>query len=102
MANKREYIERLQMAIHHLHKANAKHVGSEQVHETFQGQTVWQGDVEAFDLMGHAKASRCYAWSYQDDAGEHIATALGLPPVKTALDAVRVHIVGESRKRKGK
>jgi hypothetical protein len=31
------------------------------VHEVFRGKTVWQGDVEVFDINGHPKAKRCYA-----------------------------------------
>jgi hypothetical protein len=101
VANK-EYIERLQMTIRHLHKARAVHLHTAPVHQVFQGQTVWQGDVEIFGFRDHPKAKLCYAWSYQDDSGEKIATVLGLPPVQMALDAVRVHILGESKKRQGK
>ena len=36
------------------------------VHEVFRGETVWQGDVEVFDLTGHPKAKRAYAWSHLD------------------------------------
>jgi len=32
------------------------------------GQTVWKGDVEVFELSGHAEAKKCYAWLYQDEA----------------------------------
>ena len=90
------------MAIQHLYQSDAKHIRTEAVHETFQGQTVWRGDVELFGLADHSKANFCYAWSYQDDSGEKIATVAVLPPVKTALDAVRAHIVGEAKKRQGK
>ena len=100
MANKREYIERLQLAIEQLHKSWAVHIHTYPVHETFQGQTVWKGEVEAFSLSKHSKATVCYAWSYQDESGEHIATVLRVSPVNTAVDAVRAHIVGESKKRK--
>jgi hypothetical protein len=31
--------------------------------ETFEGQTVWEGVVHVFDLEGHPKATRAYAWS---------------------------------------
>jgi hypothetical protein len=27
-------------------------------------ETVWEGVVECFVLSGHARAKRCYAWSY--------------------------------------
>jgi hypothetical protein len=98
VASKKEYLERLQLTIEHMHECRAKHVDTESVHETFQGQTVWDGEVEVFEITGRPPASRCYAWSFQDDSGEHIASVLGLPPVKTALDAVRVYIAGEVRR----
>jgi hypothetical protein len=102
VANNPEYIKRLQMTIQRLHKATAKHVGTVEVRETFQGQTVWNGHVELFNLTGHGKAGLCYAWSYQDDSGEHIAAVLNVPPVYTAQDAVRMHIVPEGKKREAK
>lgn len=99
MAN-REYIERLQLAIYHMHKCDAKHYGTAPVHETFQGETVWQGNVEVFDVTGHARAQRAYAWSFKDDDGqEHITAVLGLPPVKSALDAVKVSILADKQRR---
>ncbi|MDB6055484.1 MAG: hypothetical protein JWN25_3007 [Verrucomicrobiales bacterium] len=32
----------------------------------FQGKTVWQGNVEVFDLRNHPKVQRCYPWSHLD------------------------------------
>jgi hypothetical protein len=32
----------------------------------FEGKTAWQGTVEVFDLIGHPKAKRAYAWTYRD------------------------------------
>ena len=97
-----EYIERLAMVIRQLHKCNPQHTGSVHVHETFQGQIVWDGDVQIFKVLDHPKTRVCYAWSYQDDSGEKIATILAMPPVTSALDAVRLHIVAEAKKRQGK
>jgi len=89
-------IESLANAIRKLHGVESKHVESVPVKETFQGQTVWQGDVEVFDLIGHPKASRCYAWAYQDDDGRTQYTAvLGLPPVQSAQDAVKAALVAQ-------
>src|SRR5688572_8351005 len=97
-----QYIERLQMVIQHLHKARGVHMHTAPVHEVFNGQTVWQGDVELFALMDHPKAKLCYAWSYKDDSGgEHFAAILGLPPVQTPLDAVKVFIASQVKKAKG-
>ena len=36
------------------------------VHEIFRGATVWQGEVEVFDLIGHPKAMCAYAWSHRE------------------------------------
>jgi len=66
------------------------------VHEVFRGETVWQGDVEVFDLTGHPKAKRCYAWSHLDgakDYRERFVAVLEIPPVDSAKRAVQVQIV---------
>jgi hypothetical protein len=62
-------IESLRAAIQKMHGCDAKHVSTLPVHDSFRGETVWQGEVEVFDLIGHQKAQRCYAWAYQDDEG---------------------------------
>ena len=33
------------------------------LHETHDGKTVWEGDVEVFPLIGHPTAARAYAGS---------------------------------------
>lgn len=66
------------------------------VHETFQGKTVWQGDVEVFDLTRHPKAKRCYGWSYGEP--EEIITNLELPPVTDAQSAVKVCVAYQIKK----
>lgn len=98
----KEYIERLQMVIQHLHKADSKWLESVPVLETFQGKTVWEGDVELFELTNHPKAKRCYAWSDEDPKQEHITAVLELPPVKSALDAVKVYIVQQVKQARKK
>ena len=60
-------IQELREVIHRLHDANATHVESVPVKETFQGQTIWDGIVEVFDLKGHPKANRAYAWVHHTD-----------------------------------
>jgi hypothetical protein len=44
--------------------------------------------LEVFDLTGHPKAKRCYAWSYGEP--EEIITILELPPVDSPESAVKV------------
>jgi hypothetical protein len=65
------YIEELKEVIHKLHGTEATHVETVPVKETFQGQTVWGGDVEVFDLADHPKASRVYAWSHETSDPEN-------------------------------
>ena len=95
MAN-REYIERLQLTIQHLHKCEAVHRETVPVHEVFQGKTVWQGDVEVFDLTGHPKAKRAYGWTHSEP--EEFITILELPPVDSAQAAVKVGVAYQIKK----
>jgi hypothetical protein len=97
VANK-EYIERLQQVIFHLHKASSTWVKSVPVHEVYRGQTLWKGDVEVFDLIDHPKAKHCYGWTYGEP--EELITVLELPPVTDAQVAVRLgvsHLIIKAR-----
>lgn len=97
MANP-EYIEELRAVIGKLHGCASRHLESAPVHEVFGGQTVWDGVVEVFDLTGHPKAKRCYAWSYQDGKETRYVAVLELPPVESAQTAVRVAIASKAQK----
>ena len=94
------YIEDLRGVIRRVHGVESKHVESVSVKETFQGKTVWEGVVEVFDLVGHPKTPRAYAWSH--DMGDpkqprrHI-TVLHIHPVTSPILAVRAAIVQEFR-----
>jgi hypothetical protein len=99
VANK-QYIERLQQVIFHLHKAGSTWVESVPVHEVFQGKTLWKGDVEVFELTGHPKAKHCYGWTYGEP--EEFITILELPPVTDAQSAVKVGVSYQIKKARGK
>ena len=94
------YLEELREVIRRLHGAEATHVESVPVKETFKGETVWEGIVEVFDLAGHATAHRVYAWAHETDDPDrpirHI-TVLHLHPIKSAQDAVRAAIMQEAK-----
>jgi hypothetical protein len=84
-----------------LHNCSAAWRESVPVHEVFRGQTVWKGEVEVFDLVGHPKAKRAYGWSHPDgknDQGERFVTVLELPPVTSPITAVRASIVADVKK----
>jgi hypothetical protein len=94
------YIEELQDVIRKLHGSESTHVETVPVVETFNGQTVWEGEVEVFDLHDHPTASRIYAWSHDTDdpsnPRRHV-TVLHLPPAITPRKAVQVSIASDYR-----
>jgi hypothetical protein len=96
------HITELRDAIHKLHGAKAEYVRSVAVREMFQGRVVWDGVVEVFDLTGHPKANRIYAWSHETDDPKnprrHV-TVLHIPPVISPETAVRAAIVHEAKQR---
>ena len=96
------YIEELKDVIHRLHGVKATHVKSVPVKEAFEGRTVWDGTVEVFNLKGHPKAKKAYAWAHDTDDPLHPkrqVTVLHIPPVTSPELAVRAVIVKEYRER---
>jgi hypothetical protein len=101
--NKQDYIAQVQVAVSQLHNCGATWRETVSVHEIFRGETVWQGDVEVFDLHNHPKAKRAYAWSHLDgnkDERTRFVAVLEIPPVESAETAVRVQIVKDSKIKK--
>jgi hypothetical protein len=93
-------IEELRDVIGKLHGVAATHVESVPVKETWQGQTVWDGIVEVFDLKDHPKTHRAYAWWHFTDDPNHPkrhVTVLHIPPVVSPVTAVRAAIIQEHR-----
>lgn len=76
-------------AIQATHGAGSRLIARERVTETFQGDTVWTGEVLVFELVGHPSASRCYAWELDGE----VTAVLGEPPVVSAQTAVRAAIL---------
>ena len=96
VVNKQDYIAQVQVAVSQLHDCGATWCETVPVHEVFQGETVWQGDVEVFALHDHPKAKRAYAWAHLDgkqDERTRFVAVLEIPPVESAVTAVRVQIV---------
>ena len=94
------HIQELRDIIHRLHGAKATHIESVPVKETFEGRTVWEGIVEVFELHGHPKAPKIYAWAHDTDDPQkpkrHV-TVLHIHPVTSPILAVRAAIVQEFR-----
>jgi hypothetical protein len=69
------------------------------VHEEHGGQGVWEGVVHVFNLAGHPKATRAYAWlsPIAGSTKRRFFAVLDITPIMSPLDAVRAAIVAETR-----
>lgn len=94
------YIEELQQVIRRLHGSESTHVETVPIIETWEGQTVWEGEVEVFDLHDHPETSRVYAWTHEtedaDNPKRHV-TVLHVPPATSPRKAVQLSIVKDFR-----
>jgi len=90
------YIEELRNVIRELHGVESKHLESIPITEESRGQTVWDGVVEVFQLIGHPRAFQAFAWSHETDGTEkrHV-TVLRIHPVVSARDAVKAAVLQE-------
>ena len=82
-----------------MHGVESRWVESVTVDETFEGAQVWKGEVQLFELVGHPKAALCYAWSEASTGTKRrFFAALHVPPVDSAVAAVRASIVSDAKK----
>jgi len=63
----------------------------------FAEKSAWGGVVETFNIEGHPKAKRCYAWLFVKDGQQQYTTVLEIPPVDSARTAVQVAIAAGAR-----
>jgi len=89
----------LKQAVEGQHGGKAVLVDAMPVKELYEGKTVWEGVVHVFDLEGHPKATRAYAWSSPVDGSDRrrFYAVLHLGGIRSPLDAVRAAIVAEQR-----
>jgi hypothetical protein len=93
--------DQLKQAVEGQHGGTAVLVDALPVKEVFDGKTVWEGIVHVFDLEGHPKATRAYAWSSPVDGSSNrrFYAVLHLGGIRSPLDAVRAAIVAEHKAR---
>jgi hypothetical protein len=93
-------IPALHDAIRHLEGCDSHHIETVAVHEQHDGETVWRGDIEVFELIGHPKASRVYAWSEATTGTKRrFFVVLHVPPVASATDAIRASLLADVQRR---
>jgi hypothetical protein len=92
-------IEALAKAILDLHDCKATWIKSVPVEEVFEGETVWEGVVQVFEI-DHPRSKLCYAWSYGLDNSKkrRFFVVLHQGAVDSPEKAVRAAIVAASRK----
>jgi hypothetical protein len=94
------HIPELREIIRRLHGLESQHVESVPVTEVYQGKTVWDGIVEVFEVKGHPRIPKVYAWSHETEGSRsrkrHV-TVLHMHPVTSPLLAVRAAIIQEQR-----
>jgi hypothetical protein len=90
-------IPALTEAIRHMHGCEARHVGTEHVDERHEGERVWSGDVERFELVGHPSATHAFAWSepVRGTTRRRFFAVLAVPPITDAASAVRASILAD-------
>jgi hypothetical protein len=94
-------IPRLIQAIRDLHGCEATHVETVPVREVFNGEVMWQGDVEVFDVAGCPLTTRAYAWSHATTGTKRqFYAVLHVPPVDSPVKAVRAAIVADAREKR--
>lgn len=94
-------IKELQEAIEKREGCKSKYIESVPIAEMFRDKEAWVGEVGVFELIGHRKAKRAYAWNYHERKdGKMISEStivLELPPVDSPESAVKVAIAAKAR-----
>ena len=90
----------LKRAVEAQHGCTATPIQSVAVKEMFDGKTGWEGTVHVFQIHGHPKANKAYAWSSPIKGSDkrRFFAVLHLPPVTSPVEAVRAAIVAESKR----
>ena len=96
-------VRQLKEAVEAQHGGTATFAQSVPVRETFEGKLVWEGVVHVFDLEGHPKVTRAYAWSspIQGSDKRRFFAVLHMGSIRSPQDAVRAAIVAKHRGSKG-
>jgi hypothetical protein len=81
-------IPEFQRAIQEIYHARSQLRERVRVVETFEGETVWEGEVLVFELLDDPTAPKCYAWEVDGE----VTAVLHEAPVDGPQTAVRAAI----------
>jgi hypothetical protein len=97
MSSSASHLEALLATVQLKHRCKATHLESVPVKEEAEGQTVWTGWVEVFELADHEGAKRCYAWAGMPDEARHqFVTVLQKGLVISPESAVKAWLASRS------
>jgi len=93
---KENSLEDLNATIRNLHGSDSIWKESVPVKETFQGEIVWESEVQVFDLIDHFTAERCCAWSHATEGEKRrFVAVLHEGPIDSPEKAVRAAIAAD-------
>ncbi|MDR3457226.1 MAG: hypothetical protein P4N60_07250 [Verrucomicrobiae bacterium] len=93
MARNLIHLKLLQFAIRLEYDCDAVHLQTFPVHEMLDGQAVWKGEVEVFELNGYPAAKICYAWWLDKwDPNRRFVAVFEKQPVSSAEMAVKAAV----------
>ena len=95
-----EQVEILQQVIRNVHGCESRHLETIHVLEKFEGQIVWDGKVEIFELSDPFAGRKCFAWGCVEERPRkqrRYVTVLDAPNVTSAGQAVRASLISDSR-----
>jgi hypothetical protein len=97
MLKKTNYLDALESAILLKHGCRPIHRKTDFVRlETRDKETVWEGNVETFDLIGRTGTKSCYVWQHMDSGGNaKIFAVLGNNLIQSAEKAVQAAIFAD-------
>ena len=89
----REYRENLLNAVENRAKCPATYLHTQPVRIAVDGQTLWKGKVEVFQLKEHPQAKQAFGWGYLNDQKKmEYVTVVGIPPLDNPVQAVKAYV----------
>jgi hypothetical protein len=95
-----ETLEIIQRAVENIVGGPVSHFETVSVAESFRGKLIWKGMVEVFKVK-NPPPDKAYGWVFPAQGYNDYVAFLGVPPINTPSDAVRVWILGDQAFEKG-
>jgi hypothetical protein len=92
-------LQALREEIKYMYGCDSTWVESVAVREEQGGRVLWDGQVQRFALVGHPRATECFAWSHSSEGKpQRLHVVLREPPVDGPQAAVRTALRADARR----